>query len=93
MSSPDVKPFKYAQNMHIALTASILYSRCTQNVLMTTKLAVDKKKKQTDFIDIPQNIFYTDHKYDRPATSEHVLIHLFCSSKFLCTVIWLNELV
>lgn len=37
---------------------------------------MDKKKKQTDFIDIPQNDFFLH----RPTTSEHVLANLFCSS-------------
>lgn len=58
-----------------------------------------KKKKHTDFIYIPQKnkkllllilfyfIFFTDHKYDRPTTGEHVFVNLFCSGKGLvCTV-------
>lgn len=53
--------------------------------LAVVQTEMDKKKKQIDFIDIPQSkfFFYTDHKYDRPTTSEHVLVHLFCSSKTL----------
>lgn len=33
--------------------------------------------------------FYTDHKYDRPTTGEHVFVNLFCSGiGLVCTVRW-----
>lgn len=49
-----------------------------------------RRNKQILLIFLKTKFFYTDHKYDRPTTSEHELVHLFCSSKLLCTVNWLT---
>lgn len=49
-----------------------------------------KKQKKSCYCEFCFILYlYTDHKYDRPTTGEHVFVDLFCSGiGLVCTVRW-----
>lgn len=84
--------------------------RRNENAVAKTEWTKKKKKKKYRFYFYSSReqkkmlllilfylMFFTDHKYDRPTTGEHVFVNLFCSGKGLvctvrcCTVIGLRR--